>query len=66
MLRSHVRELSQVRLYLPAKPFTSYKPVIPFLTGSKSPTTRFESSKEDMWEKTASKDPISFANHQWG
>jgi hypothetical protein len=39
---------------------------IPFLTGSKTPTSRFERNKEDKWEITARKDPISFANHQWG
>jgi hypothetical protein len=36
------------------------------LTGSKTPTSRFERSKEDKWEITARKDPISLANHQWG
>jgi hypothetical protein len=30
---------------------------IPFLTGSKTPTSRFERSKEDKWEITARKDP---------
>jgi hypothetical protein len=39
---------------------------IPFLTGSKTPTSRVERNKEDKWEITARKDPISFANHQWG
>jgi hypothetical protein len=38
----------------------------PTLTGSKTPTSRFEISKEDKWEITARKDPISLANHQWG
>ena len=40
--------------------------VYPTLTGSKTPPSRFERSKEDKWEITARKDPISFANHQWG
>jgi hypothetical protein len=30
---------------------------IPFLTGSKTPTSRFERNKEDKWEITARKDP---------
>jgi hypothetical protein len=30
---------------------------IPFLTGSKTPTSRFKRSKEDKWEITARKDP---------
>jgi hypothetical protein len=29
----------------------------PTLTGSKTPTSRFERSKEDKWEITARKDP---------
>jgi hypothetical protein len=29
---------------------------IPFLTGSKTPTSRFERNKEDKWEITARKD----------
>jgi hypothetical protein len=37
----------------------------PTLTGSKTPTLRLERSKEDKWEITARKDPISLANHQW-
>ena len=28
-----------------------------------TPTSRFERSKEDKWEVTARKDPISLANH---
>jgi hypothetical protein len=48
-------------------PILSFYPFIPFLTGSKNPTLRLEKNKEDKWEiKTARKDPISFANHQWG
>ncbi|THF76661.1 hypothetical protein E6W99_21090 [Metabacillus sediminilitoris] len=31
--------------------------LIPFLTGSKTPTSRFERNKEDKWEITARKDP---------
>ena len=39
----------------------------PTLTGSKTQTSRFErSNKEDKWEITARKDPISLTNHQWG
>ena len=38
----------------------------PTLTGSKTPTSRFERNKEDKWEITVRKDPISLANHQWG
>jgi hypothetical protein len=30
----------------------------PFLTGSKTSTSRFERNKEDKWEITARKDPI--------
>jgi hypothetical protein len=30
---------------------------IPFLTGSKTPTSRFGRNKEDKWEITAHKDP---------
>ena len=44
----------------------SYHLIYPTLTGSKNPTSRFERSKEDKWEITARKDPISLANHQWG
>jgi hypothetical protein len=30
---------------------------ISFITGSKTPTSRFERKKEDKWEITARKDP---------
>jgi hypothetical protein len=32
---------------------------IPFLTGSKTPTSRFERNKEDKWEITARKELTS-------
>ncbi|MBU7594780.1 hypothetical protein FVO58_20050 [Metabacillus halosaccharovorans] len=38
----------------------------PFLTASKTPTSRLERNKDDKWEITGRKDRISFANHQWG
>jgi hypothetical protein len=39
---------------------------IPFLTGSKTPTSRFERNKEDKWEITVRKDPTKDRSYKLG